>query len=129
MEDLPELIQLFLQEFASKYKKPVPNIVPEVMVTFMHLPWNDNIRQLKNTIERLVILADGNQITSAQLPSELVKQAHRPHFSETAPGLHGDERSNIFQALQKTYGNKSAAAKLLGISRVTLNNKIEKYGL
>jgi sigma-54 dependent transcriptional regulator, acetoin dehydrogenase operon transcriptional activator AcoR len=129
IEDLPELIQLFLQEFASKYKKPVPNIVPEVMVIFMQFPWNGNIRQLKNTMERLVILTDGNEITTAQLPHELVKQAHQPLFREGASVTLEDERSPLLQALQKTYGNKSAAAKLLGISRVTLYNKMKKYRL
>lgn len=126
IEDLPELVQLFLQEFVHQYKKPIPDIEPEVLVTFMHAPWSGNIRQLKNTIERLIILADDNRITLAHLPTELVKREQPSPFRETADGSE-DERLKILHALEKTYGNKSAAAKLLGISRVTLYNNIKKY--
>lgn len=130
IEDLPELVQLFLKEFSIKYKKPVPGIDPEVMVTFMHFPWNGNIRQLKNIIERMMILADDNQITSAQLPNELLKNKQQPpQLNISREETIEDERSNIIHALQKTYGNKSAAAKILGMSRVTLYNKMKKYGL
>ncbi|MBA4535951.1 sigma 54-interacting transcriptional regulator [Bacillus aquiflavi] len=133
IEDIPELIQLFLKEFSIKYKKPVPIIDPEVMVTFMHFPWNGNIRQLKNTIERMMILADEDVIKSDHLPSNFVltkrNEPVNSPINEIEPsGLH-DEKSSILFALQKTYGNKSAAAKLLGISRVTLYNKMKKYNI
>lgn len=128
IEDLPELVQLFLQESALKYKKPIPDIDPEVMVTFMHSSWSGNIRQLKNTIERLLILADDNRITSAQLPNDLVRREYQTPLQER-DNVPADERSKLIQALKKTYGNKMAAAKLLGISRVTLYNKLKKYGL
>ncbi|MFC4801284.1 sigma-54 interaction domain-containing protein [Neobacillus sp. GCM10023253] len=128
IEDLPELVQLFLKESAYKYRKPIPDIAPEVMVTFMHSPWRGNIRQLKNTIERLVILADDNRITSAQLPNDLIMRDYQTPLQER-DNVPADERSKLIQALKKTYGNKMAAAKLLGISRVTLYNKLKKYGL
>ncbi|OLS40085.1 sigma-54-dependent Fis family transcriptional regulator [Bacillus sp. MRMR6] len=127
IEDLPELVQLFLQEFSLKYKKPVPAIDPEVMVAFMHFPWNGNIRQLKNTIERMMILADDNQITSLLLPAGLFKNIQAPQMTIFQETIGGNERSKVVQAMQKTYGNKSAAAKLLGMSRVTLYNKLKKY--
>ncbi|KQL41957.1 Fis family transcriptional regulator [Bacillus sp. FJAT-25509] len=129
-EDLPELVQLFLKEFSIKYRKPVPVISPEVMVTFMHFPWNGNIRQLRNIIERVMIFTDDNIIKSEQLPNEFFKR----HINSQSPILgeaelhEGDEKSLIIHALKVTYGNKSAAAKMLGISRVTLYNKMKKYG-
>jgi transcriptional regulator with PAS, ATPase and Fis domain len=131
IEDLPELIQLFLKEFYIKYKKPVPIIDPEVLVTFIHFQWNGNIRQLKNTMERMMILADDNQITSGLLPKELFvsKQQSQVNKLKEADEPFEDERAKIVHALKKTYGNKSAAANMLGLSRVTLYNKMKKYGL
>lgn len=129
IEDLPELVQLFLKEFSLKYDKPIPAVAPEVMVNFMHYPWNGNIRQLKNTVERMLILADDNMITVAELPTALFKNKIQPTVNVLREETYEDERSKIVQVLQQTYGNKSAAAKMLGWSRVTLYNKMRKYGL
>lgn len=133
MEDIPELIQLYLKEFSIKYKKPIPNIDPEVMYLFMENSWDGNIRQLRNTIERIMILADEDTITPKHLPTQFHKPSpittnHLIH-EETLSLSKSSEKDEIQYALQKTYGNKSAAAKLLGISRMTLYNKIKKYGL
>ncbi|MEC1522742.1 sigma 54-interacting transcriptional regulator [Neobacillus niacini] len=128
IEDLPELVQMFLKEYSIKYQKPVPEIAPEVMVTLMHSPWNGNIRQLKNTMERMMILSDDdNKITSFQLPKELFKSTQQPQVNILREELVEDEPSKIIHALTKTYGNKSAAAKMLGMSRVTLYSKMKKY--
>lgn len=129
IEDLPELVQLFLKEFSLKYEKPVPVVAPEVMVNFIHYPWNGNIRQLKNTVERMMILADDNIITVAELPTTLFKSKTQPTANVLREETHEDEHSKIVKVLQQTYGNKSAAAKMLGWSRVTLYNKMRKYGL
>lgn len=143
IEDIPELVQLFITEFSNKYHRPIPYIDPEVMLTFLNNPWHGNIRQLRNTIEHMIILADEGGIFPGHIPqslngNQLVQRSHSnssqsplkitgtPHYSESA----GDTDLEALQmALEKTYGNKSAAAKLLGISRVTLYNKIKKYGL
>lgn len=134
IEDIAELVQLFIHEFSIKYKKPITEVDPEVMLAFMHNPWNGNIRQLKNTIERMVILADDDVLDPKYLPAEfslINKQNvvhHSPleqkHFLEI-----DDEKTRIIAALKKTYGNKTAAAKLLGISRVTLYNKLDRYNI
>lgn len=132
MEDISELIQLFINEFSIKYKKPVSKVEPEVMLTFMHFPWNGNIRQLKNTIERMIILTDDDTLRSEHLPNNFavstrINKVDRPIDDDLEIFQIEDEQSRIIAALQKTYGNKTAAAKLLGISRVTLYNKLEKY--
>ncbi|XZF76971.1 sigma-54 interaction domain-containing protein [Bacillus sp. AL-1R] len=131
MEDLPELVHMFLKEFSIQYKKPIPELDPEVLVTFMHSPWNGNIRQLKNTVERMTILADDNFISIDQVPNELLNRRQHPYsyFVKEMEEAIIDEKLKIVDALQKTYKNKSAAAKLLGISRVTLYNKMKKYGI
>jgi len=135
IEDIPELIQLYLNEFSIKYKKPIPNIDPEVMYLFMEYQWDGNIRQLRNTIERIMILADEDTITPKHLPIQFQQQTvttlnpYPMNNEETNSMSQTSEKDRIQYALQKTYGNKSAAAKLLGMSRMTLYNKIKKYGL
>jgi sigma-54 dependent transcriptional regulator, acetoin dehydrogenase operon transcriptional activator AcoR len=144
VEDIPELVQLFAREFAQQYGKPLPHFDPEVIVIFMNDPWPGNIRQLRNVIERLIILHDGEWIRKEHLPATM----QGPSLQETAdlrtidsfplsagatPPLQLTseiaEKNAILAALQKTYGNKAAAARLLGISRGTLYNKMKQYGL
>jgi PAS domain S-box-containing protein len=134
IEDIPELTQLFLSEFANKYHCPVPILDHEVMYIFLHHLWPGNIRQLRNTIEHMIILADEDVIRPKHLPPGFIKDNNEFHISlqnhdTNLPTEILNDRDMIKNALEKTYGNKSAAAKLLGISRVTLYNKIKKYGL
>ncbi|MFP7334450.1 sigma 54-interacting transcriptional regulator [Shouchella clausii] len=130
MEDLPELVQSFLQEFAQRYEKPVPKLDPEVLYALRTQKWEGNIRQLRNLIERIVILNGDHEgsVHWYHLPeSYQQKLKHMPLASKDKPKK--DERMEIINALEKTYGNKSAAAKLLGISRATLYNKLKHYKL
>lgn len=136
IEDIPELIQLFSQEVALQYSKPMPRFTPEVIVTLMNYPWPGNLRQLRNLIERLVILSDGDTIERQHLPENMqapsLAELSTPPSVSPVTSRHDAlhlEREQIRAALQTTYGNKSAAAKLLGISRGTLYHKIKMYGL
>lgn len=130
-EDIPELVQLCLNEFAIKYSKPVPGIDSEVMYRFVHYHWHGNIRELRNIMEQIVILADEGVIQPRHLPASFVKNEGRNSSDDRlnhVPVVDSEE-SRIREALMTTYGNKSAAAKLLNISRSTLYNKIRKYNL
>ncbi len=133
IEDIPELVQLYLKEFSIKYMRPIPKIDPEVMYTLMHHPWPGNIRELRNTIERLVILVDEETVKLPHLPKDFSKvEQHVVSLSRPVQSnlVQGDsDVSRLKYALQTTYGNKTAAAKMLGWSRVTLYNKMKKYGL
>jgi transcriptional regulator with PAS, ATPase and Fis domain len=135
IEDIPELTQLFLSEFAHKYRCPIPTIDHEVMYIFLHYSWAGNIRQLRNTIEHMVILADEIIIRPHHLPPGFVEDNNDQYldipqpFKAKSATIVEDDRNLIRESLEKTYGNKTAAARLLGISRVTLYNKIRKYGL
>ncbi|WP_216831818.1 sigma-54 interaction domain-containing protein [Alkalihalobacterium elongatum] len=125
-EDIPELVQLFLQEFSIKYKTPIPELDPEVMYMFLQHPWQGNVRQLRNMIERLIILAEENErIEPKHLPSNFVKQPIQSidTIDKNTPNIDLDDK--IANALKLTYGNKTAAAKLLGISRATLYNRLK----
>lgn len=144
-EDLPELVQIFIQEYSVVHEQTVPRIAPEVMQALSDYSWPGNIRQLRNVIERLSILQENGVIQPEHLPSTIRSQhsveavpAYAPPVQPRpmpqplyapAPGLAGTEKERITAALERTYGNKKAAAELLGISRGTLYNKMKKYGL
>ncbi len=136
IEDIPELIQLFSRDAALQYGKPIPRFSPEVIVTLMNFPWPGNLRQLRNLMERLVILSDGDVIERDHLPDSMkaprltewtIDNPANPPVAMYAPAQ--IEIEQIRAALQTTYGNKTAAAKLLGISRGTLYNKIKTFEL
>ncbi|MFD2369140.1 sigma-54 interaction domain-containing protein [Brevibacillus sp. GCM10020057] len=143
-EDLPELVQIFIQEYSVAHEQPVPRIAPEVMQALFDYSWPGNIRQLRNVIERLSILQENGVISPEHLPSAILSRqsdatgAYQPpvlprpvpsQLFAPSPAPGGSEREKIAAALARTYGNKKAAAELLGISRGTLYNKMKKYGL
>lgn len=130
VEDIPALIHLFSRQLAVQYGKPIPHFSPEVLVTLMNYHWPGNIRQLRNIVERLVILTEDGQIEREHLPAtvQVPRLQHPPPPFTSSPG---EEDPNAFDqaiqaALRTTYGNKTAAAKLLGISRGTLYNRLKK---
>ncbi|REE81192.1 PAS domain S-box-containing protein [Paenibacillus taihuensis] len=149
IEDIPAMIQMYLKQFSLQYQKPLSSLSPEVMLAFSNYSWPGNILELRNVLERCVILCDDDTITLEHLPPIL--QAKQPSlvpqqsndadsfFAATGAGFEnrlrtaasneGDELSLINDALSKTAGNKSAAAKMLGVSRGTLYNKMKEYGL
>lgn len=138
MEDIVELVQKFINEFTIKYKKPMPSIAPAVMTTLINYDWPGNVQELRNVVERIILLNDGT-ITTEQLPRGIVTFSQSINTNDAASQNETlfkskdisskEEPLMIEEALRKTYGNKSAAAKLLGISRGTLYNKIKEYGL
>jgi len=130
--DIPELANHFLKRFAEKNRKDIKTIHPEALNLLMQYSWPGNIRELENSIERAVILCLGEQITPKELPPHLlsdeVRAISRSHEEEGFT-LRDMEREVIRSTLEKTGNNKSQTAKLLGVARQTLLNKIKEYGL
>jgi two-component system response regulator HydG len=133
--DIPSLAKYFLEKLAEKNRKHIVDFTPVTMDCLTRYDWPGNVRELENAIERAVVLCTGNYITEHELPSSITQ-------SFIANDVGGDqlrkmaglpleeiEKEAIFQTLQKTSGNKSEAAKLLNITRTTLNNKIKKYNI
>lgn len=130
-EDVFALIELFLNEFAAEHELPVPDLDEKVMYILLHYDWPGNVRELRNVIQRIVVLgADDGIMTTEHLPKELL-HTHLPKkiHHEVVDTIYTSEGMKIQDALRVTYGNKSAAAKMLGISRGTLYNKIKKLQL
>lgn len=132
-EDIPLLILHFTRQFNLMYHKKIEDVSPEAMVLLKSYSWPGNVRELKNVIERLAILDDSPVIEASELPLDIrsggdLKSADF-QIPEQGINLEGVERQFIVQALQKTSGNQSRAAQLLGITRHTLRYRMEKFGL
>lgn len=123
--DIPALAAHFAGLFAAKTNKPVPVLQKEYLQTLQRYHWPGNIRELKNIIERSVILNDDGQLSDKDLPAELRASGS----SYSAFDLAGVEKAHIQKVLKHTGGNKTEAAKLLNIGLTTLYRKIEEYQL
>ena len=122
-KDIPVLAQYFAEHFAARINKQVPVLEKDYLEVLQHYKWPGNIRELKNIIERSVILNDTGRLGAADLPVEL--QADFSSFSSFE--LAGLEKAHIRKVLKHTQGNKTEAARLLNIGLTTLYRKIEEY--
>ena len=122
-DDIPLLVDYFIKKYSTKMSKPVRDVDQAVLARLQAYPFPGNIRELENMIERAIVIGKGNKITLKELP--FGKQ-----MSDTSVESLADfERSFIQQILNKYHWNITQSAKALQIDRVTLYNKIKKYGL
>ncbi|MBZ0156208.1 MAG: sigma-54 dependent transcriptional regulator [Alphaproteobacteria bacterium] len=126
-DDIPLLVAEFLNEFCIREKKVI-SVADEVMRIFLEYPWPGNIRQLKNVIERAVVLVKGNKITPRELPDEFRTRRNREFFSPPRT-LKQLEVHAVRETLSRCNGNKSKAARMLGISRKAFYKKLRDFQL
>ena len=131
-DDIPPLAEHFLKMFAEKNRKRVRGFTPQAMDRLLRYDWPGNVRELMNTVERGVVLTRSEYIDEGELTPVLLKQ----HEEETvlpgevpAASLEELEKATILKTLEQTGGNKSEAARRLGITRRTLHQKLKKYGM
>ncbi len=127
--DIEPLAQHFAALFAAKTNKKPPHLSPNFTEALKRHHWPGNIRELKNVMERSVILATGNELTTDLLPFEIQQQLSNEGSALSAFSLQAVEKLQIQKVLNYTGGNKTEAAKLLGIGSATLYRKIEEYKL
>lgn len=127
MEDIPLLVEHFLNFFNAKFSKNIRKLSHEVMEIFMRYTWPGNIRELKHCIEHAFILCRGPILCLEHLPAEIRLQHESKQRVEKRNTT--EERGRILMVLKETYWNKAVAARLLGIDRSTLYRKIYKYQL
>jgi len=121
--DIPLLAERFLKEFAAAYKSKVRTIAPEAMAALEAYEWPGNVRQLRNVMERTVVLAGGERIEKSDLPPEMMEKT-----TSTPPLTMAErEKEQILGALEAAGGNKSKAAEKLGISRRTIHRKLKEW--
>ncbi len=131
MGDIPLLAEYFAQRFSEEFRKPVKGLDPKALELLQIHPWQGNIREFRNAIERAVLLSDGEMLTrdlfsALERPGELSTEVALP---QTGINLEDLERSLVVQALERTNGNQTRAAKLLGLNRDQIRYRIEKFGL
>lgn len=137
-EDIPDLVEYFIFKYSHKYQKFVTGVAPEVMEIFMNYSWPGNVRELENAIAHAIVASHGQIILKEYLPQTILGNKK---VEVTSNNINGDkvlplsevvakvEKDMIIKALKQCKGNKTKAAKLLGISRKSLFNKIRDYNI
>lgn len=122
-EDIMPLAEFFLKKYAKENNTGVEQFSPEVVEFMLNYSWPGNVRELENMIERGVILSKTNAIHLDELPTDIIHPT--PKEEKTIDSV---IRNHILKVLDETEGNITQAAKVLGIQRMTLYNKLKKYG-
>ncbi len=133
-EDIPLLLELFIRDFCRENNLTIPRISPEVFKALMTYDWKGNVRELKNTVQELVVFSRNGQIEPESIPGHILAFASLPSIKEEsnhdlAEKIAHTEAETIRRVMKIAAGNKSRAAKLLNIPRGTLYYKLDQYGL
>jgi two-component system response regulator HydG len=133
-EDIPLIARHFLTLFAKKNHKSIKGFTPQAMDRLLKYNWPGNVRELMNAIERGVVLSRSEYLGEEEFtlvlqtePQE--KEASAQRIGAAEPSLESVEKETILKALEMVSGNKSEAARRLGITRRTLHLKLKKYGM
>jgi DNA-binding NtrC family response regulator len=126
-DDIPLLVEHFRRNFNLKFDREIKGISSEVEQMFLSYPWPGNVRELENLMEQTFVRCRQNVITAENLPGDFRRyfETHTLNADRSPE----DEAAAIRDALARTSGNKSEAARLLGMSRRTIYRKMEKYGI
>ena len=124
--DIPLLVTHFIDKFSQREKKHISCVSPEVMELFHNYAWPGNLRELENIIERAVVLARGDIIGMNDIPRELRKQSKNKITASSVKPLRELENETIIKAINAFNGNKSKAARALGITRKALYNRLKQ---
>ena len=128
-EDIPLLISHFLSQYRATTGRPVEAVSNEALRLLMAYSWPGNVRELKHAIEFAVIRCPHSIIRPQDLPPEVVNQDERLLVVSSEEIVPSHDKEKILSALKQTGGNRSAAAKLLGISRLTLYRRLSRLGI
>jgi two-component system response regulator AtoC len=135
-EDIPVLIDYFVQHFNATLKQNVTGFSPGALELMQAYPWPGNVRELKNIVERAIVLSRSELVPVEFLPREITGEecatgdaGRRPAGGENHRPLAEMEREYILKILRAEKDNRTTTAKILGISRSTLHEKLKKYNL
>lgn len=127
-EDIPLLVNSFVQRLQVRTGKTITGLTPEALQYFMDYVWPGNIRELKSALEYAFVIAEKGKIDIAHLPHPVAETAMKAGY-RTGGKDDSREKQALIAALRETHGNQSQAARLLGINRVTVWNRMRKYGI
>jgi PAS domain S-box-containing protein len=127
-EDIPLLVSTFIQRLQRITGKRITGLTPDALMLFMDYPWPGNVRELKSALEYAFVVAETGKLDVEHLPPQFAPgfgvAANRPAAVEDSP-----EKNALIEALRRTNGNQTQAARLLGINRVTVWNRMRKHGI
>jgi DNA-binding NtrC family response regulator len=133
LEDIPLMAQAFLRQFAKENDKNVTGFTADALELLLHYRWPGNVRELRTAVERGVVLCRGDRVTARDLPPALrhaaAQAAPAPSPAQAGLTLREAEKEMIARALKETDGNRTTAARNLGMSRRTLHRKLRTYHL
>jgi DNA-binding NtrC family response regulator len=125
-DDIPPLVNHFVRKFSLSMNKRITRVAPAAMACLQQHDWPGNVRELENAVERAMVVAQEPEITEADL---LIKAKNGATVTAGAAKTLDDvEREHILRILEECGGNQTRAAEMLGIDRVTLHNKLKRYG-
>ena len=130
--DIPLLLDYYIDSFNREFRKQVRGVSPEAMELLRGYRWPGNIRELRNAVERAMLLAEGDWLTPEYFPvgsGRAGSPAATLELPESGVNLEALERELVVQALRRTGGNQTRAAALLGLNRDQIRYRVEKFGL
>src|SRR5712691_4661195 len=134
-EDIPELVRALLAEMSARHGRKVATVSEAVLNAFNNYSWSGNVRELRNALERAVIVCDGPVVETKHLPPNFGQTTVRPAVNDpdavrlgVGTTVEQAEKLLILKTLESTHNNKTRAAEILGISLKTLHNKLKEYG-
>lgn len=130
VEDIPLLVRTFIRRLSRRTGKPISGLSQNAMERFMAYPWPGNVRELKSALEYAFVIAEQGAIRLEELPPNIASGSGLPlHGGTRSPHFDPAEKIALVDALKQTGGNQTQAARLLGINRVTVWNRMKKYGI
>ena len=127
-EDIEEYVRFFVEQFARKMGKRIDRIDKEYIAAMKQHAWHGNVRELRNVVERSLIMTDSNIVAIEALTPDF-KMSQQAGVLSDSFALEEIERKHILKVMEYTRGNKAEAARLLGIGIATLYRKLESYGI
>lgn len=129
-EDIPLLVESFFRKMRLKNGKTIDGIREDTMDILMHHKWPGNVRELKGALEYSFVTCHSTMIHPNHLPETIFRQKKTQGRAKKTPfNMQGIERLELLEALERSNGNQSQAAKILGVSRVTVWNRMKRYNL
>ena len=130
LDDIHLIVQNFIEQNAAKSRKKIIGLTPEAMEALFAYSWPGNVRELRNAIEYAFVLCSGNWIHKEHLPPQIAANGKRPVMNQhRSSASWEEERKKMIDTLRQVGGNQSEAARILGVSRVTVWKRIKKYGI
>ena len=130
IEDIPLLAEAFLKRIGLKTGKPIPAVSPEAMALLTSYPWPGNVRQLKSAFEYAFVTCQEGRLERYHFPPNIVGHADDGLTClASGPDRKETQRRQLISALQQTGGNRTEAARILGVTRVTVWNRMKRFGI